>query len=157
MSGKGLILTINEAEMARIAVKLREMGKTLRPKERRDIIRPGAELVINHAKTLVPVSRKPHHRYKDGKLIATYFPGNLKRSLAILGHLGKITGNVFAGPKRAKNGTTGRFSGRRVDGYYMGIVEKKKPFLRPAFNTKKGEAEEVIIRNMKKALEEAVE
>lgn len=132
------------------------MNVILRPATLRNIIKPAAQLVIDEAKSHVSESKKPHHRYIKGVRVATYYPGNLKRSLQIIGNLGKLTGTVVAGPRRYKGDPTGQFKGRRVDGYYAGIVEKKRPYLRPAFEAKKGQAEKIITEGLKNELENAI-
>lgn len=156
MSKGGVSINTNVAEMKRIAKILRDKAGAVKPAERRKIIRPAAELIVNAAKSLVPVSDAPHHRYKDGKKIATYYPANLKRSIRILGHLGKLSGNVFIGPARAAGDSSGVFRGRRVDGYYMAIVESKKPYLRPAMNQHRDQAERIITEGIKKKMHDGI-
>lgn len=152
MSNGGVSINTNVAEIKRIAKILRDKAGSVKPAERRKIIRPAAELVVKTAKSLVPVSDAPHHRVKDGKRIATYYPGNLKRSIRVLGHLGKLSGKVFIGPARATGDSSGVFRGRRVDGYYMAIVERKKPYLRPAFNQHKEQVERIITEGIKRKM-----
>lgn len=94
-----------------------------------------------------PVSDKPHKRYKSskgtkrapkgtGQVVATYYPGNLKRSFGVLRF--RRSKAVFVGPKAT--GNSGDFRGRRADGYYAHMVEfgtKKAsatPFVAPAVN-----------------------
>lgn len=151
-------ISINQTELNSIYAKLKKLGVINSVKKRRDLLRPAAQLIIDEAKKLAPKSNKPHRRYKDGVLVATYHPGNLRRSLQILGNIGKLSGVVIAGPKLAKRGdSSGKFNGRRVDGWYAGIVEKKKPFLRPAYEHKKNEAERLILAAMQKEIDKAIQ
>ena len=155
--GANITISINQPELNALYEKLKNLGAIDTVKKRRDLLRPAAQLMIDEAKKLVPQSNNPHHRYKDGKIVATYFPGNLRRSLQILGNKGKLTGSIIAGPKRAPEGkTSGKFSGRRVDGWYAGIVERKKPYLRPAYQSKKDAAEKLIIEKMKQEINNAI-
>lgn len=155
--GANITVSINQPELNALYEKLKKLGAINTPKKRRDLLRPAAQLMMDEAKKLVSRSNKPHKRYKDGVVVATYYPGNLRRSLQILGNKGKLSGVIIAGPKLAKAGdSSGKFSGRRVDGWYAGIVEKKKPFLRPAYQSKKNEAEKLIIEKMKEAINNAV-
>lgn len=81
-----------------------------------------------------PQSNRVVKRYKNGKLIATYHPGNLKRSIQLLDLRDKA--NVYVGVKIQPRGKgKGVFSGSNVDGYYAHFVEygrRKRPFIRPA-------------------------
>lgn len=148
-------IDIDKSELQLIKQRLRDLKKTAHPTARRSILKPAAQIVIDEAKRNVSVSKEPHYRYKDGVKVATYKPGNLMRSLQILGNLGKLAGTIIAGPKRSKDGK-GIFSGRRVDGWYAGIVEKTKPYLRPAFIAKKDEAEKIIKKGFKELVDNAI-
>ncbi len=92
--------------------------------------------IIEAAKANAPQHNAPHHRYKNGKKVATYYPGNLRRSIQIL-PLRRTANAVLIGPKLGK-GASGEFRGRKVDGYYAHFVEygtetqTPQPFMRPA-------------------------
>lgn len=102
--------------------------------------RAGAKPIVNAAKSLAPRSQEEHYRYKDGRKVATYYPGNLRRSIKVL-PLRKTKSAVIIGPKLARSSggpAEGQFSGNRVDGYYAHFVEfgslniPPRPYMRPA-------------------------
>lgn len=87
-----------------------------------------------------PRSTKPHSRYSTPKAakrlrapkgmgikVATYYPGNLGRSIQVM-KFRQAPSKVYVGAKLAKGSATGVFRNRRVDGYYLAIVESKRPF-----------------------------
>ena len=111
-------------EVQMVINRLNKIPYHLREKERKKILRKSAKPLVRAAKANVPRSNKPTHRYKNGKIVATYFPGNLRRSIKVLPL--RRTTNVFVGP-HAKGGA-GNFKGRRVDGYYAHFVEKGTVF-----------------------------
>lgn len=150
------MVKVDAAELSKIYSRLQNLGIQLKVSEIRKILKPAAQLVIDEAKNNVSQSKKPHTRYVNGQKTAVYYPGNLRRSLQILANIGKLSGNVIAGPRRFKGDPSGTFKGRRVDGYYAAIVEKKNPYLRPAFDSKKGEAESVIIEGLKNKINSAI-
>lgn len=113
--------------------------------------RQAAPILISAIQGRAPQSDAPHHRYNTpkisgrlrapnglGKIVATYMPGNLKRSFKAL--VFRRSAAVFVGPKLDKRGGGGTFSGARTDGYYAHWVEygapeagiAPQPFVRPA-------------------------
>lgn len=101
-------------------------------------LRRAAKPIISAAKSKIDDSKAPHHRYKDGQKIATYYPGNLRRSIAVL-PLRRAKTAVLIGPRLSKAGRAGgEFKGNRVDGYYAHFVEfgtvgqSAEPYMRPA-------------------------
>lgn len=111
------------------------------------ILTEAAMPLVSAIRGRAPVSDKPHKRYKSsggakrapkgaGKVVATYYPGNLKRSFNVLRF--RKSKAVFVGPR--VSGTTGDFRGRRADGYYAHMVEfgtkhaDETPFVEPAVN-----------------------
>lgn len=86
-----------------------------------------------------PRSTKPHSRYSTPKAakrlrapkgmgvkVATYYPGNLGRSIQVM-KFRQAKSKVYVGAKLAKGSAKGVFL-VRVDGYYLAIVESKRPF-----------------------------
>lgn len=63
-----------------------------------------------------PRSDKPHKRYKGGKVVAVYAPGNLSRSFSVL-TFRRAKFAKFVGPKLDKSG-----GGKLPDGYYAHMV-----------------------------------
>lgn len=103
-------------------------------KTKRKILTKAAAPLRDAAKANIPESKEPHHRYSTpklfgsigtpngmGNIIATYFPGNLKRAIQVL-RLRKSE-DVFVGPRLFKSNPQGEFSGRRVDGWYAHFLE----------------------------------
>lgn len=87
------------------------------------------------AEAAAPKSKKEHYRYSTPKLtkklrapkgmgvkVASYTSGNLGRSINVL-KFRQAKSKVFVGAKLART-ATGRFNGRRADGYYMHFTEK---------------------------------
>lgn len=64
-----------------------------------------------------PRSEKPHKRYKNGKVVAVYQPGNLSKSFSVLSFR-RAKFAKFVGPKLDKTG-----GGKTPDGYYAHMVE----------------------------------
>lgn len=116
-------------------------------KHSKQILTEAARPLVSAIQGRTPVSDKPHKRYSStgganrapkgaGKVVATYYPGNLKRSFNVLRF--RKSKAVFVGPR--VSGTTGDFRGRRADGYYAHMVEfgtkyaRKQPFVAAAVN-----------------------
>ena len=138
-------LSINK-DVAKVINRLNKIPYHLREKERKKILRKAAKPLTRAAKANVPRSNKPTHRYSNGKIIATYYPGNLRRSIKVLPL--RRTINIFVGPHT--KGGSGNFKGRRVDGYYANFVEKGTVFqqgvhyMENAYKSTKGEVFRLI-------------
>lgn len=83
---------------------------------------PAKQLVLA-IQARAPVGKKIHKRYDsglkragrgEGDVVATYKPGNLKRSFRILGKLRRMKAGVMVGPL---------LNGKKTDGYYAHFVE----------------------------------
>lgn len=128
-----------------IAVNLEKLKQQFGAKATKKIQNEAAKLIIDSAKAKVDVSTKPHQRKdKSGKVIATYYPGNLKRSIGLVTFKKSKTGFTFVGPRLYKSGSSGDFKGNRIDGYYGHFVEynvgwgrKTGPYMRPAYDETK--------------------
>lgn len=87
-----------------------------------------AKPLIAAIKAAAPVSSKAHSRYSAGKVVATYKPGNLRRSIQRL-PLRRAKSAIYIGP-RARGGNP--------DGYYAPFLEygtqnmSARPFIGPA-------------------------
>ena len=110
-----------------------------------------AKPLSEKAKENVVVSSKPHNRTKNGKVIATYYPGNLKRSIRVIKF--KKNSTAYVGPKISGKGSgTGDFKGARVDGWYGHFIEygtpkqAAQPYMRPAYESTKNEVTEKLIK-----------
>lgn len=123
-------IQLMQAEVTALVKKLESVGEHGR-KASRDAFRQAGGLLVSAIQGRAPVSDRPHYRYApsgsrrakkgSGKRLATYVPGNLKRSFKILTF--RRSEAVFVGPKLAKGNAVGRFVGARTDAYYAGMVE----------------------------------
>ena len=122
-----------------------DVAKRLDPdkQEYKTAMNYAGELLRDAMRAAAPESGEIHYRYQKGKgmprgtgkLVATYMPGNLRRSIKVFSHMNDKT-NVYVGVEiqpRGKGG--GVFTGDRTDGWYARFLEYNpgnKPFLRPA-------------------------
>jgi len=122
-----------QAEITLLAQKLRSIGEHGR-KASKAAFQEAGGILIAAIQARAPVSDKVHYRYStpkisgkarapkgSGRRVASYAPGNLKRSFKVLPF--RRTNAVFIGPKVAKGNATGSFVGVRTDAYYAGMVE----------------------------------
>lgn len=101
---------------------------------------PEKNIVINRASSILvramrdgaPVANRTLYRYRNGKKVATYEPGNLLRSIKILDHFKNKRANYVGVAIKPRGRGKGRFSGENVDGWYARFVERRTPFIRPA-------------------------
>jgi hypothetical protein len=131
MSDAQLTKKIREVEAGIMAI-----ASQLSEGRARDMaLRRGALILVEAMQRRVSVADRPVHRYSGGKIAATYYPGNLRRSIRILEHM-KDKRAVYAGVLRnPASGSKGVFTGDRADGWYAHYVEygpRKRPFVRPA-------------------------
>ena len=118
-----------EQEVQLAIKKLQALPKNY-SRRRKRILRVAAVPLIKAARRNIPRSSKPHYRYKTSKasssiratkrkrkIVATYYPGNLRRSITTLNF--RKSGDVFVGPLLAKRGKGGgTFNNDRVNGFY---------------------------------------
>lgn len=138
------------AEIERLKKKLYAISDNAK-KESQNAFKEAAPVLISAIQARAPQSDAPHVRYNSpkltgklrapnglGKIVATYMPGNLKRSFKTL--VFRRSASIYVGPKLDKQGSGGTFSGARADGYYahwqeFGAPEAgitPQPFVRPA-------------------------
>lgn len=107
-------------------------------RESKKAFRQAAKPLIAEIKSRAPVSNEPHSRYLGGQIAATYYPGNLKRSIKTLAF--RRSAAVFVGPKmQFGDSAKGEFRGNKTDGYYAHLLEFEyglpgnlpQPFIRP--------------------------
>jgi len=158
-----------EQEVREAMKKLRLLPKEFTTPKRRQILRKAAKPLVNAAKANIPKSSKPHYRYKTskvtnklkapkgkGRIIATYYPGNLRRSIKALTF--RKSGSIFVGPRLSKRGKgQGTFGkGNRVDGYYANQMEFGNInmagifYMRRAIPVAKQAVQKIIIEESKK-------
>jgi len=109
-------------DVQRVINTLKRLPKEYEQKALKKVLKESSKPLMKAAKANVPTASKPVKRYKNGKVIATYFPNNLKRAIGFLTKL-RRTKAVFVGARLSKSGTSGEFKGNRVDAYYAHIVE----------------------------------
>lgn len=123
-----------DKDLARLHDRLIEVSKGYSFNDMRASVERSAQVFVDKAQQLAPeyqAGEVHHRRDVSGKVVASYYKGNLKRSIRILKHLGaykaaKTTLNfwgIFIGPLVAQMGTKGTFAGDRVDGWYAHIQE----------------------------------
>lgn len=126
-------------------------------------LRRGAAPIVSAAKANAPQSNEPHHRYKDGRKVATYYPGNLRRSIRVL-PLRRTKSAVLIGPKLARSSggpAEGDFRGQKVDGWYAHFVEfgtieqPPQPYMRPAAQQAGTQALRLAVDELKKEIDRA--
>jgi len=126
-------------------------------KESQAAFRIAAKPLVSAIKANAPESDSEHYRYKGGKIVATYKPGNLRRSIKTLQF--RRSAAVFVGPKLDKSGSGGMFAGNKTDGYYAHWVEygtmsqMPQPFVRPAVQTAGPAALSIAVKELKNSID----
>ena len=113
-------MSSTQADVQKVINKLRKLPLEYQNKALKKVLRKNAKPLIVKAKSNIPRAAKPVHRYKDGKIVATYSPGNLRRSIGIIPRL-RRTNAVFVGPR-----TGGKL---KSDGYYGHFLELGTAFI----------------------------
>ena len=108
---------------------IKALEKTVSQDDMQDILKRAAKPTINAVKSKIPIERYKRSRYKDGKKVATYMPGNLRRSFRLLNRLNKKERRgtfkmrkVWFGINLHRGKSNGVFAGNRTDGYYAHMV-----------------------------------
>ncbi len=142
-------------------------------KERKKILIKAAKPLKAQAKKNIKKSTQPHHRYKtskasgkirtpkgSGQIAATYYPGNLRRSIKTMSFR-RSKSAVFVGPKVKKgSAATGVFKGNKVDGYYAAMVERgtinqpAQNYMRNAAQATEGRVIKEIANSVKEVLKD---
>ena len=122
---KGTIVDVSKfnEDIRNLVNDLKAFSKNIR-KDSKKILKPAGEVVRQEIQKRTPISRRRHYRYKSGERFATYYPGNLRRSIQDLNL--QRTDGVFIGPT-IKGFTGGTFSGGRTDGFYARFVDRGAP------------------------------
>lgn len=117
--------------------KLERLGQTA-PVRRAliPVLKSVARPTLAAAKQGAPIGTRVHHRYSGGSIAATYYPGNLRKSLGILTVKDRKNAAIIVAIRAGKK--------RKYDGYYGAFVEEgtvnmpAQPFMGPAFRKTKG-------------------
>lgn len=126
-------MTISVTGTEEAIAAFKALGADMR-KARQDILKGAAKPLVSAGKSAAPRSNAPHSRYNTskatkrikaprgmGKKVATYYPGNLSRSMRLM-QFARAKSKVFVGARLSRN-PTGAFKGSRVDGWYMHFIE----------------------------------
>lgn len=159
-----------QQEVAQLIGELREISKKAKSDTSR-ILKVSAKPLVNALFIAAPHGKKVHKRYSTVKLskkiragrgkgtvVATYAPGNLAASFAVLA-LKKQDYRVTVGAKLAKGSAKGDFGPHgRTDGYYAHMIEKgtrnmtARPFIGPTWARMKEPTKILIVNNLKKKI-----
>lgn len=163
-----------ERELYNLRKKLLQVSDNAK-KESQAAFGQAAPILISAIQGLAPQSDKPHFRYNTpkisgklrapngfGKIVATYMPGNLRRSFKKL--VFRKSASIYVGPKLDKRGSGGTFSGNRTDGYYAHWIEygapeagiTATPFVRPAVSAAGPQTLKFAAEILKRAIERGV-
>lgn len=145
-----------EAEIDQLVRRLNRISADAK-KESQQAFKIASPTLISAIQAGAPVSAAPHSRYRDGKIVATYEPGNLRRSFRALTF--RRSAAVFVGPKLGKS-SGGHFSGNKVDGYYAHWMEygapaagiAPRPFVRPAVGQVGARTLQIAVAELKKKI-----
>lgn len=122
-----------DRQMKQIEKELLQMARQLGTgREYVAALDKAADVLVAAMQEKAPIADRTLYRYKNGKRVASYSPGNLKRSIRKLSHF-KSKKAIWVGPEiKPKGKGKGDFSGNNIDGWYAQFVERKRPFIRPA-------------------------
>lgn len=159
-------INIDQVSVDKLIKTLDKLPPAIRDDVRKKTLRKAAQPLIDAARANIKDSTGNHNRYDSkkgkrsakgqGKIIATYTPGNLRRSIGIIPL--RKTPNIYVGP-RTKKSPSGTYSGSRYDGWYGVFLEygtrrmSKRPFLRPAYEATKNIVLNLIAKGCQAALD----
>ena len=121
-------------EVDRVVKRMERTKRFTRLPQFQQSLKKAAAIIRVAAQTEIKSSPAGHDRYNTakvskktrapkgrGQVVASYAPGNLRRSIQVLR---RYSGPTFAliGPRVFKGRPTGRFVGQRVDAYYAHMV-----------------------------------
>lgn len=161
-------------EVIEVNKNLDQLLKYFNKKERKKIVNAGAAILVKEARSNIQDSKEVHHRYStdkldksikapkgSGKITASYYPGNLIRSIRRLNF--RRSSAAYVGPKINKGSSSGVFGrGNRVDGWYahfqeFGTANNPRPrnfgFMRKSLNNSRAKVIAKIEDRAKKQLE----
>lgn len=118
------------------------------------VLKSAARPTLAAAKQLAPVGTRIRNRYSGGKVAATLYPGNLRKSLGILTVKDRKNAAVIVAPRAGKK--------RKYDGYYAHMVEggttnmPAQPFMGPAFRKTKGKVTKEMERKVSLVIQKQI-
>ena len=137
--------------------KAAKLMRKLRPSELRKVIKRAGKIYLSTAKGKAPKASTNVDRYSGGAVVATYFRGNLRRSIRAIGSLKRLKSGVLFRPDASRT-KTGDFKGRKVDGWYAPFVEfgtkyqAAQPFLAPAWEASRARVLAQIINETRRLI-----
>jgi HK97 gp10 family phage protein len=161
-------------ELDLLRAKLKKIPDTAK-KQAQTAFKQAAPILISAIQGRAPQSEAPHYRYStpkltnklrapngSGRIVATYMPGNLKRSFKAFAF--RRSASIYVGAKLDKSGSKGVFSGGRTDGYYAHWMEfgapeiglSPQPFIRPAVAAAGPQTIKFAAELLKRAIEKEV-
>lgn len=149
-----------QAEVDALVRRLRRVSTTAKRESQR-AFKEAAPVLISAIQGRAPQSDEPHSRYSGGRIVATYYPGNLRRAFRTL--VFRRSAAVFVGPKLDKGGSGGDFKGNRTDAYYAHFQEfgapasglPPRPFVKPAVDAAGGLTLRLATEFLKRKIDQA--
>lgn len=148
-----MIDTLNwDRQVSQLSKKIDLAIRDFENRDRKQILRKAAAPVRKSARSLAPKRRgtRPNPRYSNGRIVAVYHPGNLRRSMKTLSF--RRSRDIFVGPRFSKKSAP-QFGkpGQPTDGYYAAMVYgSAKAFsnrvLRPALAQNKSKVIGIVVR-----------
>jgi len=170
---------ISDKELAAAVRRVDALGKSVSKRQRKAMLRKGAAIIRDGARANIKDSKEPHHRYSTpklsgrlrapkgkGKIVATYYPGNLRDGIQIKSF--RKSFDLFVGPVTKSSATASVFgvetAGQKskVDAYYAHWVEFMNPdskshgYMRRSVQSNKQTALKQIIADAKKLFERTI-
>lgn len=135
--------------------KLEKLGETRQTRRLLiPVLKSAARPTLKAAKREAPVSQAPHHRYSNGKIVATYEPGNLRKSLGVITVKDRKNASIIVAPRAGAK--------RKFDGYYAHMVHEgtvnqpANPFMERAFAQTKGQVSNDAARRTAKVVQRQI-
>lgn len=172
-------IEIKEAELLKAVRKVEALGSAVNRRQRKAMLRNGAKIIRDAARSNIHDSDGPHYRYStpkvsgkkrapkgQGVIVATYQPGNLRQGIQVKSL--RRSPDLFVGPVTRSAATASVFgveiSGQKtnVDAYYAHFVEFLKPdskshgYMRRAVQSNKDTAAQQIINDAQKLYDRVI-
>lgn len=161
-----------DLEVQNVVRKIGRLKNALASKEMENVIDNAGDVLVQVAQAQAPDSKEVHHRYSTakaygklkapkgaGSIAASYYPGNIKRSIQKLTHISSPL-NLVIGLKRFKGRSpSGKFAGKRVDPFYALMVhdgtenQAANPFMERAVTLAKPQIKLILLKGSKGILE----
>jgi hypothetical protein len=140
-------------DISDVVQELEKLASRLTKQELKKATHKSVGIFIKTAKQMAPVGSKIHHRYAGGRRVATYYPGNIRRSIGILKLRNKNI--TYIGHRLSKKGEAhGVFRSNKHDGYYGHIVEyEQQAHIYPAWEATRAQVYENLAQEVKRILQ----